>query len=159
MKKLILLLVFFVALAFSKYPLYKQCDKKWGSHIVSKGPKTMCQIGCLVTSVSMALVGTGRKYDPGALNKWLKNNNGYSGNLFIWASVNKLGMKFEKKVGRNAVKAELKKGRVVIINVRNGGHWVLATGHSGDNINVNDPGYSKSSYKLSEISDVGVFIK
>ena len=34
-------------------------------------------------------------------------------------------------------------------NVHNGGHWVLATGYSGDKILVNDPGYSTSSYSLS----------
>ena len=39
----------------------------------------------------------------------------------------------------------------MICNVHNGGHWVLAHGHSGDNILVNDPGYSTTSYTLSQI--------
>jgi hypothetical protein len=45
----------------------------------------------------------------------------------------------------------LDKGKVVICNVHNGGHWVLAHGHSGDNILVNDPGFSTTSYTLSQI--------
>lgn len=47
------------------------------------------------------------------------------------------------------MKAELDKGRVVILNVRKGGHWVLAYGYTGDDIKVNDPGYSKLTYPLS----------
>jgi ABC-type bacteriocin/lantibiotic exporter with double-glycine peptidase domain len=42
-------------------------------------------------------------------------------------------------------------GSVVICNVHNGGHWVLATGYSGDTIYVNDPGFSTTSYTLNEI--------
>jgi hypothetical protein len=45
----------------------------------------------------------------------------------------------------------LDKGKVVICNVHNGGHWVLAHGYSGDNILVNDPGFSTTSYTLSQI--------
>jgi hypothetical protein len=37
--------------------------------------------------------------------------------------------------------------------VHNGGHWVLAYAYSGDNIMVNDPGYSTTSYSLSQIVD------
>lgn len=39
----------------------------------------------------------------------------------------------------------------MILNVHNGGHWVLATSMSGSTISVNDPGYSTTSYTLSEI--------
>ena len=41
----------------------------------------------------------------------------------------------------------------MICNVHNGGHWVLAHSYNGDNIMVNDPGYSVSSYSLSAIVD------
>ena len=57
------------------------------------------------------------------------------------------------------MKKNLDAGYVVILNVRNGGHWVLATGYSGDTIKVNDPGYDKSSYALSEVvnGNTGVY--
>ena len=42
-------------------------------------------------------------------------------------------------------------GNVVVMNVHNGGHWVLATGYSGNTIYVNDPGYSTTAYDLSQI--------
>jgi hypothetical protein len=39
------------------------------------------------------------------------------------------------------------------MNVHNGGHWVLATGYSGNSIHVNDPGYTTTAYDLSQIVD------
>lgn len=41
----------------------------------------------------------------------------------------------------------------MVCNVHNGGHWVLATGYSGNSIYVHDPAYSTTSYTLSEIVD------
>ena len=37
------------------YPLYKQCDSRWGSDIIVS--KTVCQVGCLMSSISMGLAG------------------------------------------------------------------------------------------------------
>ena len=42
-------------------------------------------------------------------------------------------------------------GNIVICNVHNGGHWVLATEYEGDKIFVNDPGYSVDYYNISDI--------
>lgn len=49
------------------------------------------------------------------------------------------------------IASNLAANHVVILNVHNGGHWVLATSMSGSTIYVNDPGYSTTSYTLSEI--------
>jgi hypothetical protein len=51
------------------------------------------------------------------------------------------------------IKSKLDAGKVVVCNVHNGGHWVLAHAYSGDNIMVNDPGYSTTSYAISQIVD------
>lgn len=107
-----------------------------------------------MSSAAMALTGTGHSYNPSSLNKWLKSNGGYvSGDAFVWGSINRLGLTFEGKVSNSQIKAKLDAGKVVICNVHNGGHWVLAHGHSGDNILVNDPGYSVTSYALNQIVD------
>jgi hypothetical protein len=43
----------------------------------------------------MALAAIGQDYDPGTLNSWLKDNEGYiKEDLFVWGSVGKLGMIF-----------------------------------------------------------------
>jgi ABC-type bacteriocin/lantibiotic exporter with double-glycine peptidase domain len=142
-----------IVLVFSRsYPLYKQCDAKWGSQQIGTSSKTICQVGCLMSSASMALSGTGHSYNPGTLNTWLKANGGYaSGNLFVWASINRIGLTFKGFIPNGNIKANLDAGNVVIVNVHNGAHWVLAYGYSGDNILVNDPGYSTTSYSLSQI--------
>lgn len=105
-----------------------------------------------MSSAAMALQGTGHSFNPSTLNKWLISNGGYaSGNLFVWASINKLGLTFQGFVANSAIKSNLDQNKIVILNVHNGGHWVLATGYSGDSIRVNDPGYATTAYSLSEI--------
>ena len=107
-----------------------------------------------MSSASMALKGTGHDFNPSTLNHWLINHGGYvSGDLFVWASINTLGLKFQGKVGNSQIKTNLDKGNVVICNVHNGHHWVLAHGYNGNNILVNDPGFEVASYSLSEIVD------
>lgn len=119
------------------------------------GTKTLCKAGCAVSSLSMAI----NDQDPGKLNTWLKSNNGYSGDSVKWNAVNSLGITYVGKVDKSKVKGELDNGRIVILNVRKGGHWVLAYSYSGDNIKVNDPGYSKTEYPLSEVVQAAVYKK
>lgn len=152
--KSIILSLLVVAILSRNYPLYKQCDPKWANEQLGTSSVTICKAGCLMSSMAMALSGTGHSYNPSTLNTWLKGHGGYvSGDLFVWGSVNPLGLHFTAKVANSHIKANLDAGNVVICNVHNGGHWVLATGYSGDTIHVNDPGYSVTSYALSAIVD------
>ena len=160
----VLLIVCLLGLAIAgaqpNYPLYKQCDSSWANDQLGTSSKTICQAGCLMSSVAMALKGHGVSENPHTLNIWLKNNGGYaSGNLYVWASINKRGFTFKGFVGNSEIKKNIDAGHVVILNVHNGGHWVLAKGYSGDNIQVNDPGYSSTSYPLSGIvnGNTGVY--
>lgn len=132
-------------------PNYKQCDARWGSNLLAQGPKTICQIGCAMTSVAMILadrgvVINGKLVDPGSLNDWMNKNEGYSGNLIIWGSVNDLSSC--KYMGKKNQFVEyeqiLKVGygyQYLILNVKSGGHWVLLQGLNENNeYIVNDPG-------------------
>ncbi len=76
------------------YPLFKQCDPRWTDDKVGSGGRTMCQAGCAVTCLAMALSGIGQDYTPRTLNKWLKDNGGYDGDAIIWGSVRSLGLKY-----------------------------------------------------------------
>ena len=142
------------------YPMYKQCDSQWANDQLGTSSNTICKAGCLMSSAAMALAGTGHSYNPKTLNQWLKANGGYArGDEFVWASINKLGLTFGNFVPNANIKANLDAGKVVICNVHNGGHWVLAYGYNGDNILVNDPGYSTTSYTLAQIvnGNTGVY--
>ena len=151
----ILALSLLVAISLARvYPLYKQCDSRWGNEQLGTSSDTICTAGCAMTSCAMALAGTGPAYTPSTLNRWLTANGGYyNGGDLLWGSISKLGLPFEGKFSNSYIKSKLDTGRVVICNVHNGGHWVLAYAYSGDTIMVNDPGYSTTSYAISQIVD------
>lgn len=77
--KVIVLSLLLVATISRNYPLYKQCDPKWGNQQIGTSSKTICQVGCLMSSVAMALSGVGHNYNPSTLNSWLKGHGGYVG--------------------------------------------------------------------------------
>lgn len=145
------------------YPTFKQCDAKWRDK--SLGTSTICSIGCLMSSVSMALNGLGKTINgqtsnPETLNAYLKSNGGYQGNLFVWGSVSKLGLKYQGKFSnKSEIASHVCANKVVILNVKNGGHWVLATGVSGDRSTfyVNDPGANRDTFPASEVVQAAVY--
>jgi hypothetical protein len=157
MRKDILLLSVLLIVATSRtYPLYKQCDSRWASEKLGTHPtNTICSSGCLMSSASMALTAIGQSYNPGSLNAWLNGHGGYvQQDLFVWASINSLGVKFAGFVTRSSIASNLNAGNIVILNVHNGGHWVLATSMINSNtVAVNDPGYSTTSYTFDQIVD------
>lgn len=129
--------------------------------------KTICQVGCLMSSTAMGLAGTRipiKKQphipsDPKSFNAWLKNNDGYSGNNLVETQVPLIdpdrimwpedGMHKTNDLSFSEVCTYLEKGRIVIGNVNEGGHFVLLTGYStedGDSFAVNDPGYDRETY-------------
>ena len=157
------LLLAVIGSAFSRdYPLFKQCDSAWKSDGLGSST-TICKSGCLMSSLSMALAALGKSVagnpsNPKNLNAWLKKNGGYSGNLFNWGSVGSLGLKYQGKIkGTSTIKEAISANKIVVLHVNNGAHWVLATGSTSSEFLVNDPGYSKSSYPNSGVSQAAVF--
>jgi hypothetical protein len=97
-KKLTLALILTLAISRT-YPMFKQCDPRWAKEQLGTSNNTICTAGCLISSASMALAGTGHKFNPSTLNKWLKSNEGYiNGDLLVWTAINLLGLSFEGKV-------------------------------------------------------------
>lgn len=161
-----------------QYPLFKQCDPRWGKHLMVT--KTICQVGCLMSSISMALNGhhlmiQQKVSDPDTLNSWLKVNGGYDKSNDLFESVvpkispHKIQYK-GKKIGLTPdhIKEYLKTKTtspsksilfsfliflVVIANVDNGGHFVLVVGYDAGqkNFYVNDPGFNRDHYTFDQI--------
>ena len=149
------------------YPLYKQCDPRWGNDTIET--TTVCAVGCLMSSTAMALAGHGigvgaARADPGTLNAWLRANNGYdSSNDFNEAALPPLdpqhiawsdagGMHRQNDVPLPAIQALLSAGAPVIANVDKGRHFVLVVGWDdahADTILVNDPGFERTNYSYS----------
>ena len=150
-------------------PLFKQCNATWADDLMDD--KTVCEVGCLMSSVSMALRGRaivvdGAGADPGTLNAWLRANGGYDGsNDLIESVVPRIapdgvvvwpddGMHTTRDLSVEDLRAYLDAGRVVILNVDAGHHFVLLVGvdDDGDTLLVNDPGFTRSAY--SYLADV-----
>ena len=135
----------------------KQCDNAWGTAILGSST-TICASGCVVCSLASGMSARGIKISGASptcanLNIWLKSNGGFSGNLLIWSSVAKFGLTYEGQTSTlAAIKTAVKSNKIVIINVKQGGHWVLVTGYNGDIFTVMDPGYSRTTYTASEIT-------
>jgi len=131
------------------YTDYKQFDSRWKNEILSKGPHTIGKIGCAMSSAANII-----RWTPSALNKKLKSNGGYSGNLIIWGKVP--GISFVKF---DTIKDGLFKNYHVIANL--GGHFVLLTGvKSSGQYYSHDPGKSRNPvYSKSQIKKVVLYKK
>eukprot|EP01116_Phalansterium_solitarium_P012882 TRINITY_DN2957_c0_g1_i1.p2 TRINITY_DN2957_c0_g1~~TRINITY_DN2957_c0_g1_i1.p2 ORF type:complete len:211 (-),score=85.89 TRINITY_DN2957_c0_g1_i1:246-830(-) len=135
------------------YPLFKQCDPRWGGNQLGGcGGTTICDAGCAMSSVTMFIAGRGYNGNPGTLNSWLNSNGGYADGCDIyWADVDKLGYSTcmgAEDATYDEICSGVSAGHGVIINVRSGTHWVLVTGCAGNNVfYVNDPGFSTNTYR------------
>lgn len=142
---------------------YKQCDSRWANQQLGTcSGTTICSAGCAMTSVAMILHTKGSGKDPSSLNSWLKSNGGYaSGCNIVWGSVDALGYtKFQgkEKASESAICDGLAKGHGIVANVHGGSHWVLLTACKGNGVYyVNDPGYSTTTYKHSDILEEAVY--
>lgn len=159
-----------VEAAFSA-PLYKQSNSLWSADLMGGG-STIGSVGCAITSVAMALnyknvTISGAATTPKNFNVWLKGNGGYSGDLIVWGAVPKLSsaVTFQGRYTGNTslaastLRTYLDAGnKAVIANVRSGGHWVLLTNHNGGTVfNVNDPGYTQTTYNYSDMVGYAVY--
>ena len=81
-----------IAAYASAYPLYKQCDSRWGSHKLGTSSNTICKAGCLMSSVAMAI----GSQNPLSLDEWLTSHGGFAGgDEFVWTSVAPYGLHYE----------------------------------------------------------------
>lgn len=91
--------------AVGDFRSWTQCKQSWSSMTVPNSSKNMCQIGCLITSISMQIARSGtvittESLDPGIAVK--KFNFASGGNLY-WNSVRNLAPNFLYKSKINLV--------------------------------------------------------
>lgn len=138
-------------------PNWKQFDSKWKNNKL--GPSTIGSIGCAMTSISILLRMTGltqSSFSPAVLNDYLSTHGGYtSGGAIYWAKPNGYVDSWKYVDGPTlsgsdnnkikTIKSWLDDGYYLVIAVKNGGHWVAATGYSGNEILMSDPGKSNAT--------------
>ena len=137
-------------------PLWSQCDARWGANKLGKS-STICAVGCLMTSVASGLRSLDIKIggvdsDPAVLNEYLIKNGGYEVNSLIWETVEPLGLVYLGKTSvPQQIREAIKQGKIVILKVNGGAHWVLTTGYSGEIYYVRDSGYVRETYGSGEV--------
>jgi len=150
-----------------QYPLFKQCDSKWGSDVMVK--QTVCGVGCLMSSTAMAINGfnitiEGQMSNPGVLNAWLRANHGYVGTDMLDEDVvpqinsSRIDWPDDAMHPKNdlpfsTIVNYLEKYRPVIANVNEGRHFVLVVGYDlvdGDTLYINDPGRARDTYSYAK---------
>ena len=148
-----------------QYPLFKQCDPRWGNNTIKV--KTICAVGCLMTSITMALrqravLIDGKDANPGNLNAWLLKHGGYDAHddlnevvvdgldptRIFWNDTH--GMHKTNDLTYADIVARLKDGRPTIANVMHGHHFVLVVGYDAapgsTTLYVHDSGFNRSTY-------------
>lgn len=137
--------------------LYKQCDSRWANQELGYcASLTICSAGCAMSSVAMMLKTKGANVDPASSDVYLTQHGGYANGCdIIWSKADDFGVtKFQgiQYANEQEICNGLSQMHGIIANVNNGGHWVLLTGCAGGGVfYVNDPGYSRTTYKMSEI--------
>lgn len=137
---------------------WKQCDPRWGNMYV--GSKTICSIGCALTSVSIQLARSGvqlnvsGEFNPGTFMQTHKSNGGFSDNIITW-NVSRIAPNFKliashealfgtKENKINTLKKYAADGEYIVLGVRHGvgqdiGHYVAYNDSSSDEIFIFDP--------------------
>jgi hypothetical protein len=138
-------------------PVLGQHDHRWaGQRLGTKDGTTLASHGCLICCITMMwrAFNPDSSILPNQVDDIFTNQAGYAqGNLVIWGRIvqlvpntNLLATEFTPTVHANIdhIKQALDAGQLVILEVRWHGnpaaqHYVIAVGHNGDDIIVNDP--------------------
>ncbi len=130
-------------------PTFKQTDSRWANVKIGSSGKTISQIGCATTAISMMeSYRTGTTIYPDAMSKRLSYTS--SGNVY-WPSNFKVVTSSSGYLGK--IYELLKQGKPVMLGAKNsygGQHWVVITGFTGGaitagNFTVNDPGVHRTT--------------
>lgn len=116
--------------------LLKQCSPAWKNTKLGQSRWTICQKGCVVTSLSMLSDYFRSFKDPNWMAKNLKFTKSSVPNLdglLLWGSINTSALPFNFEwrsygLDENRINEALKNpNKAALLNVNGGSHWVLAT--------------------------------
>lgn len=147
-------------LSSGEFATWKQYEGPWSEVQLGNSGKTIHQIGCLVTSVSMLIAKSGLEtpnispFNPGTFVQFLNSHGGFvSGGNFVWGAATQAAPGFVYK-GQISVAGMSKEGKLnkikelisqqgvyVVAEVKGntGQHWVAIDGVSGSTVNMLDP--------------------
>ena len=150
----------------NSYSKWKQYSGDWANVTVGNSGKTIKQIGCLVTSISIQVAKSGAKtnvtnFNPGTFVQYLNSKGAFdkNGALLSYDSVSSVAPSFRyqgyvdvkgmnKQEKLNTIKGIVnQQGVYAVAEVKGntGQHWVAIDSINGDIINMMDPGSSATN--------------
>lgn len=160
----------------ASYKDWQQGDSEWGTMQVGSSGETMRAIGCAITSTAILMVRSGAVTDPdftpGKLLTFLNQAGAFSAEGDLnWKYVEKYGADFAyynsyKLAGTQAektasIRSWLDNGYYVMVNVKNGQHFVAVDEVVGDTVRIMDPAGSATdlfgAYPASGVIGIRVF--
>ncbi len=145
-------------------PSFRQGDERWRADRLGPTPNTMGAEGCAVSSAAMVLASYGIDTDPGRLNAFLKTNEGYTPQGWIyWEKAAELAPErvrhvYEDLPTYQLIDRNLARGNPVIVRLRYPSgitHFVVLAGKQGYDYLTRDPGAgaAKGLYPLREFGN------
>ena len=142
-----------------EFSTWRQGDPEWGSMQMGSSGKTISQIGCLVTSVSMLIAKSGvnvniNPFNPGTFVQFLNSHGGFaSGGNFVWGAatqaapgfvykgqISVAGMSREQKLTKiKEIVSQQGVYAVAEVKGNTGQHWVAIDSVTGSTVNMMDP--------------------
>ncbi len=143
-------------------PYFAQGDPRWGQNRLGPTDATLAAEGCALASAAMVLASYGAATDPGQLNDFVSDINGYTLNGWLyWEAAAEVApglarLAYEDDASYRLIDGNLLAGNPVIVRVRFPGgmtHFVVIVGKRGFDYLIRDPGTSGSRgmYPLAEL--------
>jgi len=129
-------------------PLHRQHDEAWAGDLLGPTADTLGAYGCAVAAASMVLAYHGADVDPGRLNAFVHENDGYTPQGWIyWEAAAEyppanLRKAYEDRPSYAKIDWNLLRGRPSIVRVRLPSgitHFVVVTGKQGFEYLIRDP--------------------
>ena len=142
-------------------PLFRQGDERWRRHLLGPTPNTLGAEGCAVASAAMVLASYGYDTDPGRLNAFLQDNEGFTPQGWLYwekaaeLTEGRVRHAYEDLPTYHLIDRNLARGNPVIVRLRIPSgitHFVVLAGKDGWDYLTRDPGAgaSKGLYPLRE---------
>jgi hypothetical protein len=129
-------------------PRFAQDDPRWADDELGPAPSTMGEEGCAVSSAAMVLAFYGQDIDPGRLNAFLSDSDGYTPQGWLYwekAADYHPGLvrhAYEDLPSYFLIDSNLERGNPVIVRIHlpNGiTHFVVIAGKEGFDYLIQDP--------------------
>ena len=143
-------------------PGFRQGDERWRGDLLGPTPNTMGAEGCAVSSAAMVLASYGLDTDPGRLNAFLKTNEGFTPQGWLYwekaaaLAPDRVRHAYENLPSYYLIDHNLALRNPVIVRLRMPSgmtHFVVLAGKQGFDYLTRDPGAgaAKGLYPLREI--------